>query len=356
MKKLLVLLAVCGFLALLIGTFLISQEAGTGALPPDGAATEKPLFRHTIRDGETLTDIAERYAVPVAAIIAANELENPDLLLAGQQLIIPGVEADPEVQPMGPPQAPAQLGGLPLNEIVVIPPEYGGRLASIYLAGSLDGRNPRAYSKLGDSTIENPHFMAPFGGDLYDLGPYAYLQPTVDYYAGSHQRQGAAVQRGLNSYGLFSPIWADPEFCEEGEGPLECELRLHQPSVVLVYLGSNDLEDPAGFEANLGRAVEILIEAGVIPILGTKAASGAEMRALNEIVRRTAQEYQLPLWDFARLAETLPNHGLREDGIHLTYFVPPDLSAPEGLESGYGLLNLSALMALESLRRLFEGP
>lgn len=49
--------------------------------------------RHTVVRGETLTAIARRYGVTVAAIVAANGIKDPDRIAAGQQLTIPKVAA-----------------------------------------------------------------------------------------------------------------------------------------------------------------------------------------------------------------------------------------------------------------------
>src|SRR5258706_16432950 len=45
--------------------------------------------RHTVREGETLTSIANRYRISVNALIAANNITDPNALYAGQNLLIP---------------------------------------------------------------------------------------------------------------------------------------------------------------------------------------------------------------------------------------------------------------------------
>jgi LysM repeat protein len=49
---------------------------------------------HTVQRGEILASIARQYGVSVADVIRANNITNPDRILAGQQLIIPGVSAE----------------------------------------------------------------------------------------------------------------------------------------------------------------------------------------------------------------------------------------------------------------------
>jgi N-acetylmuramoyl-L-alanine amidase len=58
------------------------------------APTRSPLV-HTVVRGETLTAIARRYGVSVAALKAANRsrypsvVSNPNVIYAGQELIVP---------------------------------------------------------------------------------------------------------------------------------------------------------------------------------------------------------------------------------------------------------------------------
>jgi LysM repeat protein len=48
-----------------------------------------PGGTHIVQPGETLFSIGLLYGVPYLEIAAANELENPDMLRVGQELIIP---------------------------------------------------------------------------------------------------------------------------------------------------------------------------------------------------------------------------------------------------------------------------
>lgn len=53
---------------------------------------EKPYKQqtnHKVRKGESLSEIAEQYAVSVKSIVTANQLDNPNLIYPNQQLIIP---------------------------------------------------------------------------------------------------------------------------------------------------------------------------------------------------------------------------------------------------------------------------
>ncbi|MEZ4519355.1 MAG: hypothetical protein R3C44_21860 [Chloroflexota bacterium] len=78
-------------------------------------------------------------------------------------------------------------------------PEIAATIREIYDRGQALGRDPHAFSKLGDSTILNPHFMGPFDEGNYNLGEFANLQPTIDQYTGSFERHGVAARFGMHS-------------------------------------------------------------------------------------------------------------------------------------------------------------
>lgn len=65
-----------------------TETAEPTRLPPTATPTGSPVV-HTVKSGETLSGIAGRYGVSVQAIAAANGLANPNLIITGQQLIIP---------------------------------------------------------------------------------------------------------------------------------------------------------------------------------------------------------------------------------------------------------------------------
>lgn len=52
-------------------------------------------FYHELARGETIWQIAQRYAIPVEAILRANRIEDPHRLAAGSRIFVPGVEPMP---------------------------------------------------------------------------------------------------------------------------------------------------------------------------------------------------------------------------------------------------------------------
>jgi LysM repeat protein len=367
----------------------ISQPLPTIQVPVDG-------LTHVVRTGETLYAIGLQYGVSVDSISAANGITNNDTIFVGQTLVIPSTtipEAaavipvptlpptdSPALPTNPPPVAPTaidviaaplnlptadlfdlgilrpapitDINGVALDSIVVMPDSTAQNVRQIFRVGQALGRNPRSFSKLGDSTIENPHFLTRFDDGSYNLGDYSYLQPVIDYFHGSFSRQGVAVQRGLHTWSVFDPMWADPYACASGEHLLACEIRLHNPSVLFIKLGSNDVGVPDSTARNLRQIVEYCLSAGVIPILNTKADRHEGAGNINnDIVRQIAADYQIPLLDFDVVAGTLPARGLAFDGVHLTSFFAHDWSSPVAFQRGYGVHNLIALMILDRVWR-----
>lgn len=258
---------------------------------------------------------------------------------------------DPSPTPLG----PQTINGIPLSSIVPLPPETIDNIRAIYERGQELGRDPNAFSKLGDSTILNPHFLGPFDEGDYKLGDFIYLQPTIDRWSGSFARHGVGAHHGLHSWTVFDPMWADEKWCEAGEHLLACEFRLQNPSVLFVRLGSNDAGSPSGFRFNVKEVIEYAIENGVVPIIGTKADRFEGSNENNDILRALADEYDVPLWDFDLLAETLPGRGLDTDHIHLIIDeFPHDYTQSDTFTRGHAMQDLTALIALDQIRRIIE--
>ena len=255
-----------------------------------------------------------------------------------------------------PPPPPPGINGVANAAIFVMSDAAQQHVQAIFAAGQALGRNPRAFSKVGDSTIQLPYFLGRFDGGDYDLGDYAYLQSAIDYYAGSFGRDGEAVRKGFHSWTVFNPTWANKDVCEPNEGPLPCEFRVHNPSVLLIRLGANDVIPAGAFEKDMRAILDYAIENGVIPILGTKPDRNEGSDQNNTVIRQLADEYTLPLWDFDALAATLPDRGLGPDKVHMTSFPSFDYTQPTAFERGHAVHNLSALIVLDRIRLTVGSP
>lgn len=322
------------------------------ACAPSEAKSGTPPAPPTAPDPTRPAPIVEHNAAPPssATVVAAATLgvRTPTVSATRTPATATAV---PSPTPLG----PQEINGVPLSSIIPMPPETADNVRSIYEKGQELGRDPRAFSKLGDSTILNPHFLGPFDTGDYKLGEFAYLQPTIDRYTGSFERHGVATHFGLHSWTVFDPMWADKDWCEPNEHSLACETRLQNPSILFVRLGSNDSGAPSGFRFNVKKVIEYAIANGIIPIIGTKADRFEGSNENNDILRELAAEYHVPLWDFDLVAETLPGHGLGPDAVHLVIDeLPHDYTQPDALQRGHATQDLTALMALDQVRRLIS--
>ncbi len=260
----------------------------------------------------------------------------------------------PTATPSPTPDPSAFVNGVPVEHFVVMPPETVANVGRIFAQGQELGRNPRAFSKVGDSISLTSHYFARFDQKRYNLGIYANLQPTIDHYKDSFERFGMATRIGLHAWIAFRPGLADPTECRDDEHMVACEIRLHNPSVILFRLGTNDTAPGDAFERAIRFAINYTTHNGVIPVLVTKSDRFEGDNRHNETLRALAAEYDIPLWDFDVVAGSLPDRGLGGDAVHLTMYGGDDYSDPTTLTFGYPLSDLTGLMMLDAIRRVVE--
>lgn len=188
-------------------------------------------------------------------------------------------------------------------------PEAGERVREIYLRGITLGNDPNAFSIFGDCQAEPQEFLGVYDTDE-DLveGLPLELQETVAHFSGSFERESPTAQDGTTPGALLWDQWHRGEYgCSFGETPVDCELRVHRPSFVIIQIGSH-------FESRnteyLRRIIAQLIENGVVPILATKADNRELDHRINRDMALLATEFDLPLWNFWAALSHLPNRGL----------------------------------------------
>jgi hypothetical protein len=237
-------------------------------------------------------------------------------------------------------------------------PAVSDRARALFAYGLTLGNTPNAFSVIGDCEGIPSVFLGVFdtspSDSYYRLGEYAYLQETIDRFAGYFGRISRAAHYGFTTSAVLSPLWAHPSYCLSGETPLDCELRINRPSIALVIVGTMDYVNPARFEPQMRIILDTLLQHGTVPILYTKASNWEGDWSINATVGRLAYEYDMPLWNFWRAVQPLPGHGLQADGLHLTWWYNY-FDDPYAMRYGWPWRNLTALQALDAVWRGLDG-
>jgi len=201
-------------------------------------------------------------------------------------------------------------------------PEVSDRAIEIYEQGKQLGVNPKAFSKIGDCQNVKESFMR-----IYDVNQY-FLQEwqsgwheTIANFKGFFDRNAEAFGQGLNVAAALSPLHANPDNCMPNENPVQCELRVANPSFAFIRFERWWEETPPDiYEKYLRQIIELIMEHGAVPILMTKADNVEGNHKINYMIAKLAYEYDIPLYNWWRAAQALPNNGLDpeiNDGFHL---------------------------------------
>jgi hypothetical protein len=200
---------------------------------------------------------------------------------------------------------PASNDWMELPVIPSINPDIG----EIYQRGLQLGNDPHAFSIFGDCQTHPGEFLGVYETDqlVYDaLSPE--LQETVSNFEGSFTREGSTSQDGTTPGALLWTQWHRGEYgCTALETPVDCELRVHRPSFVIIQIGTH-------FESRnidyLRTIIDQLLLDGVVPILATKADNSELDNRINREMAMLAAEYDLPLWNFWASLSGLVGRGL----------------------------------------------
>ena len=231
-------------------------------------------------------------------------------------------------------------------------PAVSLRVKDIYQRGLELGNNPHAFSKVGDCGSTPAWFLGDFdrGARYYALGEYQYLEDVIQEFQGSYARTSLAAKSGFNASSVFAPLWANRKQCQPDEFPLACEYRLHRPSFAFITLGTNDVWHIDTFEPQMRRIIEYSIENGVVPILSTKADNDEGDGSINAMIANLANEYEIPLWNYWLAVQPLPDHGLQDDGAHISWGANR-FDDPQAMQKGWPVRNLTALQVLDLVWR-----
>jgi hypothetical protein len=244
------------------------------------------------------------------------------------------------------------------KQMPVVPTGVSDRAIEIYELGLTLGNDPTHFSIIGDCQNVSTYFLSAFDHpDDYSLGSkYDYLQPTIDYYQGSYSRTSLAVKGGFNAAAVISPLRSDPKSCNPNESPLDCELRVWRPSIVIVSMETWWSEKPAEeYDKYMRRVLDRIIETGAVPIIATKADNLEGDHSINATIAQIAYEYDIPLWNFWLAVQPLADHGLTGDGFHLT-FARNFFDDRARMKSAWPWRNLTALQTLDAVHKGLTDP
>jgi len=191
----------------------------------------------------------------------------------------------------------------------VTPETIDPSLSKVYERGLSLGNDPHAFSIFGDCQARPDEFFGRFETDeelVASLSPE--LRQTVEYFHGSFNRESPTAQDATTPGALLWNQWHRGDYgCSFTETPVECELRIHHPSFVIIQIGTHFESRNAEY---LERIIEQLLDAGVVPILATKADNREKDERINHDMAMLATEHDLPLWNFWSAVSDLPNRGL----------------------------------------------
>jgi hypothetical protein len=156
---------------------------------------------------------------------------------------------------------------------------------------------------------------------------------------------------------MLDSLWANPEFCEPGETPLGCELRIMQPGIALIMFGTNDVFylDAAQFDFFLRSIVVATLRGDALPVLSTfpqRPEFPDKSLLYNRVVVQIARDYDIPLINLWAALEPLPNQGVDPD--ETTHMSAPAGGAAchfigENMAAGFTVRNLLTLQTLDAL-------
>lgn len=230
-------------------------------------------------------------------------------------------------------------------------PSLSPEAIAIYKYGPTLGNNPRAFTKIGDGEISANWFLKIYDQDStnYNLGPYSSLNQTIKYFSGSFKHSSQAAKRGYNTTKILDPKQADKSVCQKEESPLDCEIRIYKPSFALISMGTNQVWQADIFSREMRVILNVFIKKGIVPVLSTKADNLETDHRINIIITDLAKEYHLPVWNFWKICQELPNHGLQQDMEHLTYITSHDFTDKSTMLYAWPNRNLTALQVLEAV-------
>jgi hypothetical protein len=200
---------------------------------------------------------------------------------------------------------------------------------AIYQGAADNGKDLNLFTVVGDCNSLPSIYLQRIATGQFNINSLGGLQRVVRQFDHAFSRISLAAEGGFNAKAMMDPSWAPGTLCDvkNGVGPFACEVWVSRASIVFIGLGTQEQYDWKDFEQAYRPMIEHALSKSVLPVLVTKAddietASGAESGYINNIIRKLAAEYAVPLLDFELATRELPNHGLIDEGdkdFHLSY-------------------------------------
>ncbi len=238
---------------------------------------------YVVKKGETLAGIAVKLGIDMDALVRANNLINPDRILAGQTLILPGNEPTPDSHT---PPAPAEPAAEPTVEPRVTSPKTTGMVALTFNDGPYASTTARILDILKAHGVPATFFVV--GKNLKEL-------PQIG------ERM---VKEG---HALANHTWSHRSW----EGLSINEIRKE------IREGARAIEQITGIRTRLFRPPFDLPPPGVVEFLKSE---GVEMVLWSNVAVRDYPAPQNPDYFVKRLVESCVNGSviMLHDGLEST--------------------------------------
>lgn len=193
------------------------------------------------------------------------------------------------------------------------------RMWNLYWSGLAKGLDPRMFTIAGDCNSEGPYYLELVAVGHINTSGYPYVNAAIQQFAPSFFHPSIAVSGGATASSVLNKLFSPPTLCRPGETPFACELRTTRASIVFIMLGTGDHRDWENFEKNYRRLIETALQAGALPVVMTKPDAlesqegGAPEGYINDVIRRLAREYEVPLLDFWLAAQQMEHGGLLDE-------------------------------------------